>query len=296
MLLVGMVISGLAFGVLLAKFSQFRLIQVVQGSAMATMALNIVALWKQEARDPARTARDLPMPTFRQTWDAYAAPRGAVRFLVAVCLGTAAFNMQDIILEPYGGEVMHMSVGATTSLTAMMATGALLAFALAARALARHSDPCRLAAYGALLGVFAFALVIFAEPMHAPGLFRAGGALIGFSGGLFSVGTLAAAINRDLSGNNGLTLGAWGAAQATAGGLAIALGGALRDGVSALATAGAMGPALDTAAAGYGFVYHLEIGLLFMTLVAIGPLVGTTRAPLPVSRVEFGMAGSAGIS
>jgi hypothetical protein len=32
-----------------------------------------------------------------------------------------------------------------------------------------------------------------------------------------------------------------------------------------------------------------------MTLVAIGPLVGTTRAPLTASRVEFGMAGSTGI-
>jgi BCD family chlorophyll transporter-like MFS transporter len=130
--------------------------------------------------------------------------------------------------------------------------------------------------------------------MGAPLLFRMGGTLIGFSGGLFCVGTLAAAINRDLSGNNGLTLGAWGAAQAAAGGLAIALGGALRDGVSALATAGAMGPALDTAAVGYSFVYHVEIGLLFITLVALGPLVGTTREPLRASGVELGMAGSTG--
>ena len=37
----------------------------------------------------------------------------------------------------------------------------------------------------------------------------------------------------------GLALGAWGAAQATAAGLSIALGGAIRDGVNALALGGA---------------------------------------------------------
>jgi MFS transporter, BCD family, chlorophyll transporter len=33
---------------------------------------------------------------------------------VALGLGTAAFNMQDIVLEPYGGEILGLSVGATT--------------------------------------------------------------------------------------------------------------------------------------------------------------------------------------
>jgi hypothetical protein len=37
---------------------------------------------------------------------------GARRFLVAVGLGTAGFSMQDIILEPYGGQILGLSVGA----------------------------------------------------------------------------------------------------------------------------------------------------------------------------------------
>lgn len=72
----------------------------------------------------------------------------------------------------------------------------------------------------------------------------------------------------------GLALGAWGAVQATAAGLAVATGGILRDLVSGLAERGALGPALTDPAVGYGLVYQLEIGLLFATLVAIGPLVG----------------------
>ena len=287
MLLVGMVISGLAFGVLLAKFSQFRLIQVVQGSAMITMALNIFALWKQEPRQPSRTLNAPPAPYFDSVWRAFTAQRRAVRFLWAVCLGTAAFNMQDIILEPYGGQVLGLTVGATTLLTAGLAAGMLTACSLSARVLARGADPIRLAGNGVLVGVLAFTFVSFAAPLHAPALFRIGTALLGFGAGLFSVGTLAEAMDRDRGGNTGLALGAWGAAQAGAAGLAIAIGGALRDGVSALATRGALGPGLTQHAVGYEVVYQLEIGLLFVTLVVLGPLVGAARHPSRTAALEF---------
>ena len=33
--------------------------------------------------------------------------------------------MQDILLEPYGGEVLHLTVARTTMLTALLAGGAL---------------------------------------------------------------------------------------------------------------------------------------------------------------------------
>ena len=52
MLLVGMVVSAVAFGLLLADFSALRLIQVIQGAALVTLVLNGIALWKQEPRDP----------------------------------------------------------------------------------------------------------------------------------------------------------------------------------------------------------------------------------------------------
>lgn len=290
MLLVGMLVGSLAFGALLREFSHVRLVQVVQGAALMTMLLNIVALWKQEPRGsrlPAPTAR----PSFSLAWRSFAGQPAVRRFLVAVGLGTAAFNMQDIVLEPYGGAVMHLGVGATSLLTGVLAGGALLAFGLAARRLQRGADPYRLAAMGALAGVVAFAAVIFAAPLESPLLFRAGVLGIGFGGGLFGVGTLIAAMALS-AGHNGLALGAWGAVQATAGGLAVGLGGAVRDGVSALATQGALGPALTGPAIGYSFVYHVEIALLFATLAAIGPLVKAVRpgAPAPAAPRPFGLA------
>ena len=289
MLLVGMVVSAIAFGALLEEFTQVRLIQVIQGAALLTMALNLVALWKQEARDPARTRCDLPRPRFRDAWQAFAGHRRAGRFLVAVGIGTAAFSMQDILLEPYGGEILHLPVGATTTLTAFLAGGTLGAFMLAAHRLGRGADPYRLAGIGAVVGVAAFSAVIFAATFASPLLFRAGTTLIGFGAGLFAVGTLTAAMDFATDAS-GLALGAWGAVQATAAGLGIALGGALRDIVSELAMNGALGPALIAPTTGYGFVYHVEIALLFATLVAIGPLVRPAGERRPPPATRFGLA------
>jgi BCD family chlorophyll transporter-like MFS transporter len=280
MLLVGMVVSGLVFGLLLAEFSSLRLIQVVQGAAVATMVINLYALWKQELRQPG-AARPVAIatPDFRATWKMFARQGRALRLLVALGLGTAGFAMQDIILEPYGGEILGLSVASTTQLTAISAVGALVAFALAAHWLWRGIDACRLAAAGALVGIPAFAAVIFSAPLESAGLFRLGAGMIGFGGGLFTVGTLSAAMALESGGLHGLVLGAWGAVQACCGGLALALGGTLRDALSGLATGGHLGEALASPVTGYSFVYHLEIALLFGTLVAIGPLV--RRRPVP---------------
>jgi MFS transporter, BCD family, chlorophyll transporter len=294
MLLVGMAGCGLVFGTLLADFSNTRLVQVVQGSALLTLLLNLVALWKQEPRNSLRRTTDRSEPlNFAAHWQRLTHSNDgarATRLLVALGLGTLAFNMQDVILEPYGGEILHMGVGATTLLNALTAGGALFAFALAARWLGRGGDAYRVAAIGAVVGLAAFAAVVFAEPLGLPELFRLGAVLIGFGGGLFAVGTLTAAMGLDSGGMHGLVLGAWGAVQATCAGVAVALGGAIRDGVGHLAMAGHLGEALQHPATGYSAVYHLEWLLLFATLVAVGPLVRATRSSSSSGTDRFGLA------
>lgn len=292
MLLVGMVGSSLAFGFFLQDFTQTQLIQVIQGAAVITLVLNTVALWKQEARRPDLTARsDTPRPSFRKAWAGLSAHPDVKRLLVAVALGTAGFSMQDILLEPYGGEILGLSVASTTALTALLAGGTLAGFALAARHLTHGMNPHRLAAYGALIGAFAFAIVIFAAPLGSVLLFQTGTVLIGFGSGLFLVGTLTAAMNLADTVQSGLALGAWGAVQATAAGVAIAAGGAIRDLIASLADRGLLGPAVTDPSAGYSAVYHIEIVLLFAAIVAIGPLArfaGSPQSQHPTTK--FGLA------
>ena len=83
------------------------------------------------------------------------------------------------------------------------------------------------------------------------------------------------------TGQIGLALGVWGAVQASAAGSAVAAGGLIRDGISFLASNGVLGQAMNGPATGYSFVYHIEIYLLFATLIAIGPLVRRTARTAP---------------
>ena len=278
--LAGMLISAVVIGWLLRDFDGVTLIRVVQGTAVATLALNVVALWKQESLRPTTKAeRAAPPPAFGDAWGDLTRGGTAGRLLAAVFLGTMAFNMQDVLLEPYGGEILGLSVSQTTLLTATWAVGAITAFALAARWLGRGMNATRMGARGVLVGMGAFAAVIFAAPLGSSALFFAGSLGIGFGGGLFAVSTLTTAMTLPVTARagRGLALGAWGAAQATAQGLAVALGGGIRDAVDAVAMGGGLGPALADHATGYSVVYHLEIGLLIATLAALGPLVRRTE-------------------
>ena len=270
MLLVGMIVSALTFGALLADFSPARLIQVIQGAALTTMVLNVIALWKQEGRS--RTPRALPQVGFREAFDTFCRGDDALRRLVAVGLGTMAFSMEDVLLEPFGGEILGLSVGSTTALTASLAIGGLLGFTLASQVLSRGADPFRMASAGALLGIPAFFAVIFSASIQSQWLFGAGVLLIGFGAGLFGHGTLTATMNLAPKNQSGLALGAWGAVQATGAGVAIALGGVIRDIVAAH----------STSTTGYVSVYAIEILLLIATIAAMAPLIRRHPVQVPV--------------
>ena len=312
MLLLGMVLASVIFSLVLQNFSPTRLVGVVQGAAIATILLNTIALWKQESRGASTLAKARahasrgassgtgfdsvaeadPQPVrepFLVAWRRFAQQGRTLRFLVAVALGTVAFNMQDIVLEPYGGAILKLSVSQTSLLTGGLALGSVLAFGIAARLLRRGYDAHRLAAIGVLIGIVAFAAIIFAAPLHSGAMFRVGIFLLGLGAGLFAVSTLTVAMSLENAGSAGLALGAWGAVQATAGGFAVGLGGCLRDAVEALGQLGWLGDAMSDPSVAYSVVYHVEIALLFGTLIAIGPLVRVTGASRQTSQ-PFGLA------
>ncbi len=276
MFLLGMAVSSVVIGWLLRDFDPIKLIRVVQGCAVATMVLNMIALWKQEKVRPMSAAeRAEPRPQFLASWQDFMRGGDAGRLLFLVVIGTLGFQMQDVLLEPYGGEILGLSVGSTTWLTAANALGALAGFVLAGRWMGRGQDAFRMAARGLLTGIAAFSAVLLAGMSGSVALFFAGAFGIGLGTGLFAVSTLSAAMalpDRGLSGS-GLALGAWGAAQATAAGMAIFVGGGLRDVFGSLVAQGSLGHAVTDPSVAYSLVYQIEIGLLFASLVALGPLV-----------------------
>ena len=277
MLMLGMVVSALVFGACLADFTDVKLIQVVQAAALLTMVLNVIALWKQEPRDRSRRLTAQEPSSFTQAWQMFSREPQRMRSLVAIGLGTIGFSMQDVLLEPYGGQILHLTVGQTTALTALLAVGGLIGFWLAARWLEGGADPYRLAAAGSLAGLCAFPTLVFAAPSESRVLFACGTSLIGFGGGLFAHATLTAAMRMARPGQIGLAMGIWGSVQASAAGIAVASGGLIRDVSTSYASSGAWGAGLMEPWSGYVIVYNIEIVLLFATLVAIGPLVKPLR-------------------
>jgi BCD family chlorophyll transporter-like MFS transporter len=98
-------------------------------------------------------------------------------------------------------------------------------------------------------------------------MFVLGVFLIGLGGGLFAHGTLTASMNLAPPDQTGLAMGAWGAVQATASGLGMALGGLLRDGVAQW----------SNSVTGYSTVYSIEIVMLILTLMAMKPLLRNSK-------------------
>ncbi|MGM0676994.1 BCD family MFS transporter [Ectothiorhodospira marina] len=289
-LLMGMVLASGLFGWLLTDYSPGRLIEVLQGVAVITIALNLFALWKQESINQDRAKRrHQPGVPFMEAWRSFASMGHVRRLLVVIGLGTMGFNMQDILLEPYGGEILGMSVSATTTLTALWAVGMLMAFSLAGYVLTRGGDPYRVGATGAAIGVVAFIIVVLAVPLESTLVFRLGTGLIGFGGGLFAVSTLLAMMAFARHEQSGMAVGAWGAVQATAAGGAIALGGIIRDIAGFITGGGLLGETLAAPATGYLAVYYLEIGILLTALLVMIPLLREGGPRHGAGDARFGM-------
>jgi len=109
MFLLGMGLSALIIGWLLRDFAPFTLVRVVQGAAVVGIVLNLIALWKQEKVTPmSRADRAAPRPRFKEAWADLLAGGQAGRLLAVVFFGTIAFNMQDLLLEPNGVEILGL--------------------------------------------------------------------------------------------------------------------------------------------------------------------------------------------
>ena len=269
MLLVGMVISALAFGALLETYTPGRLVQVIQGAAVVTVALNMFALWKQEARDRVRAQqmqKQRPVP-FRTAWTQLVSQPGKLRLLAVIALGTFGFGAADVLLEPYGGQALGFTVAETTKLTALLAGGTLIGFGFASRVLGSGGEPARVGLVGAVIGIPGFSAIILSSLGGGAFLFLAGTLATGLGAGLFGHATLTATMRAAPRHQIGLALGTWGAVQATSAGLGVAIAGIVRDLI-----ANASEPASASVHAPYNAVFLIEIVFLALACATLLPL------------------------
>lgn len=266
MMILGLATTGISAGLLLDPFSQERLMTVAFGIAAIACTLSLIGTLGQD-RHVHRRAPERKLATralLAELWR-----DGRVRaFTVFVFASMLAYNLQDLILEPFAGHVFGMSVGESTALGGQLHAGALmgmLAVLLGTTLLARFVRiELRTWIVGGCL-VSGCALVAMGIGAHMPDAWpiTANVFVLGLANGIFAVAAVGAMMDLARDGTEpreGARMGVFGAAQAIAFGVGSFLGTAAVD-VMRLLT-----PHLPTA---YGTVFMAE-GLIFLiaTLLA----------------------------
>ena len=260
MMIFGLAVTGITAGILLDPYSHARLVAVTFGVCCVALTLSVIGVWGQE--------RDSTMPKAQEK----AAFRDVIRelwtdkrvraFTIFVSASMLAYNLQDLILEPFAGHVFGLTVGESTQLGGMHHAGALvgmLAVLLGGTVLARWiTVPLRVWVVGGCI-LSGLALVGLAYGgQHAATWPLAGNIFVlGLANGAFAVAAIGAMMGlarEGGGGSEGLRMGLFGAAQAIAFGLGSFIGTAMVDIMRALT------PRDEIA---YGTVFAFE-GLVFL--------------------------------
>ncbi len=130
MMIAGFVLTTAIAGRLLDPYSGARLIAVASGVSLLAFLLACLAVWGIEARHaPLRVAAapavEEAKPPFRQALAEVWAEPDARRFTIFVFLSMLAYSAQDLVLEPFAGQVFGMTLGETTRLASLQHGGVL---------------------------------------------------------------------------------------------------------------------------------------------------------------------------
>lgn len=244
---VAMVWTLLMFGILAGVFLSAAMLRDYSFQAMSTMfavgallvlALAAVALWKQDR--PSLGAEVKATLSFRESVGVLVGTRAARYFFAFLVVGLFSSFMQDILLEPFGGEVLMLSIRSTAMFNAYLMVGTIAAMWWGgARLIPRHGKTA-VTVWGARVEVIAFALLAVSALLGLPWLSIPAVLILGAGLGLFTVGGVALMMDMTQVGQTGLFVGAWTLAQALAKGPAAIAAGSLHNLAESLgATAGA---------------------------------------------------------
>lgn len=281
--------AGIA-GHLLEPFSMERLLHVSAGVTLLAVAITLVMTVRLERAtpplDPANTKPSEVETSFLAALRSVIREPQAWQFTLFVFVSMLAFSTQDLILEPFAGEVFGLSPGASTQLSGMQHAGVLVGMLLVAAvgsvprlrqspigSLKRWTMGGCLLSGLALLGLAAAGLFEQRDWPLIPNV-----VLLGVANGAFSIAAIASMMRLAGEGQarrEGTRMGLFGAAQA----IAFALGGLLGTGLADLARG-----LMDSTSQAYGVVFLLEAAL-FVLAARLGAKVSespTSHPPRPI--------------
>jgi BCD family chlorophyll transporter-like MFS transporter len=287
MMIAGIVVTAGVSGQLLDPFSPQRLILVASGVAGIAFLITLAAVAGVE-RPAATVAADAPSPPFREALAAVWRDPLARDFTVFVFVSMLAYSAQDLILEPYAGLVFGYTLGQSTALSGVQHGGVLLGMVLVGiLGSVIRGDRARwmkrTTVLGCLLSAMALILLATGGYVGPSWPLQPTVAMLGFANGVFAVSAIALMMSyagEGAGGQQGIRMGLWGAAQATAFGIGGFLGASGLD---------LMRGMIDSTPAAFMSVFAVE-GLLFIGAAILG--LALARPRIPVSRqhsVNYGI-------
>jgi BCD family chlorophyll transporter-like MFS transporter len=274
MMICGLILTSKLAGYFLDPFSLGRLVAISAAVSAIAFTVTVLAVWGLEGhRDSAPTPSTIKTPfreAFAQVW---AEPQSRL-FTMFVFLSMFAYNFQELVLEPFAGEVFGLTAGQSTMLSGDQHTGTLagmIAVAIAGAAWGGRFGSLRAwTIWGCVASALAMALLCVAA-FAAPNFpLRLTVFALGAANGAFAmaaIGSMMALAGAGREAREGTRMGLWGAAQAIAFGSGAFLGTVAAD--AARAAFGAAEPA-------YATVFAIEAAL-FLIAAWLAAKVGQRR-------------------
>jgi BCD family chlorophyll transporter-like MFS transporter len=275
MMIVGFILTAAIAGRHLDPFSLPRLVAVAGSVSMIAFVVAVVAVWGIERRaatlatDPAGPRPAVP---FRQALTQVWSEANARHFTIFVFVSMLAYSMQDLILEPYAGEIFRYTPGASTKLASVQHGGVLVGMLIVAvgGSLLPASWRVPLKTWillGCLASAGSLGAIAAAGTGASPVSFRTLVFMLGVSNGVFAIaaiGSMMMLASEGRAAREGVRMGLWGAAQAIAFGAGGLVGAVAVDIMRSIA---------PSVAAAYATVFTLE-AMMFVAAAALAVRIG----------------------
>ena len=234
MMIFGIAVTATVVGKLLDPYSEERLIKIVFGLTLVTVAITFISTLNIERGLSSINKNINKSQSFLTGLKVIWANSQTKRFSVFVFLSMTAYFMQELILEPYAGIVFSFTPGQSTSLSGMQNGGVFLGMLAVGIA-------CTGFKFGALKNwVWAgcmgscISLVLIALAGQSPEIVPLAPLVFGLGifNGMFAVaaiGSMMSLASQNNDSREGTRMGLWGAAQAIAAGFGGLLGTILVD-------------------------------------------------------------------
>ncbi len=239
MMIAGFVITAGTVGHYLDPFSLKRLVVIAAIVSVIAFLLATVAIWGIEDGASASIPTEAPqkkLPFFDALAQVWREP-DARHFTIFVFISMLAYSAQDLILEPFAGEVFRYTPGQSTKLSGVQHGGVLVGMILVAISGSLLPTAWRLSLktwtmLGCAASAVALALIAMSGVIKLAVPFTALVFFLGAANGAFAIaaiGSMMLLANTGHHGREGVRMGLWGGAQAIAFGVGGLVGAASVD-------------------------------------------------------------------